>query len=73
MIKLPEPYSEVGTFAAVGYNAHRGDGLYTEAQMLQFRTDALEEAAKVCDDHDKYPSLTPRHCAEAIRELKEGV
>ena len=26
-----------------------------------------EECAKVCDDHEQYPSLTPRHCAAAIR------
>ena len=44
---------------------------YTEAQLLQVRRDALEECAKVCDEHLEYPSLTPKHCADAIRKLKE--
>ena len=81
MTKLPEPYStvgsllgEIGTFAAMGYNLRRGDGLYTEAQMLQFRRDALEEAASICfdaeDSDDEYVSV--RHTiAHAIRKLKD--
>ena len=47
---------------------------YTEAQMLQFRRDALEEAAGICfeaeDSDDEYVSV--RHTiAHAIHKLKD--
>ena len=47
---------------------------YTEAQMLQFRCDALEEAASICfdaeDSDDEYVSV--RHTiAHAIHKLKD--
>jgi hypothetical protein len=77
MTKLPEPaYS------------HWGHGLttvtgYSEAQMLQFRRDALEEAALVCYtvkewawDHSSPPGQYETtasqaiECADAIRKLK---
>ena len=61
MIKLPEP---------VMYKTPWGD-LVTVDQMRQAIKDAYEDAAKVCDEHLEYPSLTPRHCADAIRKLKE--
>ena len=32
------------------------------------RADEREACAKVCDEVGQHPSLTPRHCAEAIRE-----
>ena len=58
--KLPEP-------------AHRGpDGTgsyfdsYTAAQMREYRNQALEEAAKVCDG-----VLGNNNVSEAIRALKE--
>jgi hypothetical protein len=49
--------------------------VYTEAQMLQFRRDALEEAAKLvvslattdCVDSN----ITRHECADAIRKLKD--
>ena len=85
MTKLPEPYStvgsllgEIGTFAAMGYNLRRGDGLYTEDQMLQFRRDALEEAAKCCEwlanavSNSNDVAIQNRHlCATEIRKLKD--
>jgi hypothetical protein len=43
MIKLPEPLK---TFE---YSKGKCQDLYSEAQMLQFRRDVLEEAAKVAD------------------------
>ena len=32
------------------------------------QADEREACAKVCDEVGQHPSLTPRHCAEAIRE-----
>ena len=44
----------------------------TEAHFQRFaalvRADEREACAKVCDEVGQHPSLTPRHCAEAIRE-----
>ena len=90
MTKLPEPYStvgsllgDIGTFSAMGYNLRRGDGLYTAEQMFQFRRDALEEAALVCDSGDNvgdgpdngccptYWNESRDACAVAIRKLKD--
>jgi len=34
------------------------------------RKQALEEAAKICDDVLECPSLGARHCAEYIRSMK---
>ena len=43
----------------------------TEAHFQRFaalvRADEREACAKVCDEVGQHPSLTPRHCAEAIR------
>ena len=44
---------------------------YTEAQMLQFRRDALEEAAKSCDSLAHYGEVSGVLCANAIRKLKD--
>ena len=47
---------------------------FTEAQMLQFRRDALEEAAKLCDGtkyKSDYEAITQAQCAAAIRKLKD--
>jgi hypothetical protein len=52
---------------------------YTEAQMLQFRRDVLDEAARVCDNAAKpEPSCGQTDeefacswCADAIRNLKD--
>ena len=75
MIKLPEPYStvgrllgEVGTFAAMGYNLRRGDGLYTESQMRQAIKDALEGALNCYSPDD-----TATDWADKIKALKESV
>jgi hypothetical protein len=76
MTKLPEP---VHMGCDVGFDVFA----YTEAQMLQFRRDALEEAAKLCEETkqeiagktkiewtvSKYP--TNNRCARAIRKLKD--
>ena len=40
---------------------------YNEAQMLQFRRDALEEAAKLCE-HDNFYGVP---FAEILRKLKD--
>jgi hypothetical protein len=72
MTKLPKPKGQ-----RLAYRCVAGDGedeyedFYTEAQMLQFRRDALEEAAMVCDEYLQYPSLTPKHCADHLRALKD--
>ena len=51
-----------------------GENIYTESKMLQFRRDALEEAASICfdaeDSDDEYVSV--RHTiAHAIHKLKD--
>jgi hypothetical protein len=58
MTKLPEPA------------AHLADSLplFTEAQMLQFRRDALEEAAQWIKSYDGY---TDSLREEAILKLKD--
>ena len=53
----------------IGMRPHL-DGIYQEALELFATLVAAAEreaCAKVCDDHEQYPSLTPRHCAAAIR------
>lgn len=63
MIKWPEPH---------GAAVHKGEVLeYTEAQLKQAVRDALEEAAKVCDEQaEKVNSRwIPKECAIAIRAL----
>ena len=72
MTKLPEPD---------GYMPYPMGHIkrYTEAQMLQFRRDALEEAARVCDNAAKPEPLCGQTdeefacswCADAIRKLKD--
>lgn len=48
-----------------------GAGIYyTEAQMLAYRAAVVEACAVICDEHLEYPSLTPKHCADAIRSMK---
>jgi hypothetical protein len=66
MTKLPEPDTH-----CFDDDAGLDVWSYSKAQMLQFRRDALEEAAKVCDEHLQYPSLTPKHCADHLRALKD--
>jgi hypothetical protein len=50
MTKLPEPAYLCAPYSSVP-NAQVSEkvGYYTEEQMLQFRRDVLEEAAKVAD------------------------
>jgi hypothetical protein len=70
MTNLPEPA------------AHLADALpvFTEAQMLQFRRDTLEEAYKLCRQMEiaidgggnaYYRPADARQCAQAILKLKE--
>lgn len=81
-MKLPEPYLIGGTFLPIsGFEG--SDYGYTEAQMLQFRRDTLEEAAKLCEEtkqelagKTKIEWTVPKYrtndrCARAIRELKD--
>jgi hypothetical protein len=57
MIKLPKPLATEGVWYPNGTDKPGVVGdCYTEAQMLQFRQDLLEDAAKVanatvCDTH----------------------
>ena len=64
MTKLPEP-------EYMGCDAVSDIFGYTEAQMLQFRRDALEEAAKSCDSLAHYGEVSGVLCANAIRKLKD--
>lgn len=43
----------------------------TATQMREYRNQVLEEAANVCQEHAEFPSLTPWHCSEALRNLKD--
>ncbi len=73
MIKLPEPV-ELNPTA----NSVKG---YTEAQVLQFRKDVLEEAALVCEERSRTQigelqtdgQFAALCLACAIRKLKEQV
>ena len=80
MTKLPDPVDFGYRDEAGNWNVQFG---YTEAQMLQFRRDALEEAALVCYtvkewawDHSSPPGQYETtasqaiECADAIRKLK---
>jgi hypothetical protein len=87
MIKLPEPLSEVSeeldekegfsykTVQLSWDSAPTGTKLFTEEQMLQFRRDALEEAAKVaqttiCDTHTPTGvKIYGQRAGKAIRAL----
>ena len=40
-------------------------------QLRAVRQQTIEECARICDEHLEYPSLTPKHCADAIRKLGE--
>ena len=42
--------------------------VWLERFAALIRADEREACAKVCDEVGQHPSLTPRHCAEAIRE-----
>jgi hypothetical protein len=76
MTKLPEPLK---TFE---YAKGKCQDLYSKAQMLQFRRDALEEAAMVCDKTDIFTytfagqlydsgAETLGKAVDAIRKLKD--
>ena len=50
--------------------------IYTPEQMLQFRRDALEEAAKLCESHIQMINVNGQNgrykeCAAALRKLKD--
>jgi len=43
-------------------------------QRIEWAVDMeREECAKVCESVGEHPSLTPRHCAEAIRARGQNV
>jgi hypothetical protein len=82
MTKLPEPVGIIvgkrllpeGSQEFFGYyNTGQDDGLkkhvYTEAQILQFRRDALEEAANVIVG--TYGGATAVMCSNLVRKLKD--
>ena len=68
MIKLPEPF--------IQYEGCKP--MFTEAQLKQAVRDALEEAAKVCDDMKRQINVNGQNgrykeCAAAIRALIKEV
>jgi hypothetical protein len=79
MTKLPEPFKKSGQQIGHDGNNRVFFDAYTEAQMLQFRRDALEDAARVCDNAAKPEPLCGQTdeefacswCADAIRKLKD--
>ena len=82
MIKLPKPLATEGVWYPNGTDKPGVVGdCYTAEQMLQFRRDALEEAARECQDMkqecgepDSMQACLNRQmmsCADAIRKLKE--
>ena len=83
MTKLPEPayyWEPDGTIEWMGkdgsgFSTNTGPAhgwtitkYYTEAQMLQFRRDALEEAEELCELFD---ATDPIYLAVEIRKLKD--
>jgi hypothetical protein len=60
MTKLPEP-AHCGPSGTGDYFSS-----YSKEQMLQFRRDALEEAARQCDEFS-----IAEECATAIHKLKD--
>ena len=79
MTKLPDPAIRQERFHYNSYGeitAQLPDLIgYTEAQMLQFRRDALEEAAKLCESHIQMINVNGQNgrykeCAAALRKLK---
>ena len=67
MTKLPEPVDFGYRDEAGNWNIQFG---YTEAQMLQFRRDALEEATKFVQQNDTI-LFWGSQAAEHIRKLKD--
>jgi hypothetical protein len=80
MIKLPEPEGRI-CFEGGSWEDDfvSSQDAYSEEQMLQFRRDVLEEAARVCDNAAKPEPLCRQTdeefacswCADAIRKLKD--
>ena len=70
MTNLPKPKGQ-----RLAYKCVAGDGedeyedFYTEAQMLQFRRDALEEAANLIVG--TYAGITAAMCSNLVRKLKD--
>ena len=73
MTKLPEPAIRQERFHYNSYGeitAQLPDLIgYTEAQMLQFRRDALEEAANLIVG--TYAGITAAMCSNLVRKLKD--
>lgn len=61
MTDLPEPVRVNGEY----------EYAYTATQMREYRNQALEEAAKVCDSLIHYGEVSGVLCAKQIRALKE--
>lgn len=72
MIKLPEPAAVESTHGCNAKGPYQHHTFYyTADQLKQAIRDALEEAAKVCDNLTS--EWTPEDCAEKIRKLKEDI
>ena len=79
--KLPEPDGIIDEMDVPRLLAdkrlirHLQDGgcmpFYTEAQMLQFRRDALEEAAKLCCTLHSNDQTNILYAAKKLRKLKD--
>ena len=69
-------YESIERFAALVAAAER-ERIADEAKHIIKRAEARgaaaerAECAKVCDEVAEFPSLTPRHCAEAIRAREQ--
>ena len=68
MTKLPEPVDFGYRDEAGNWNIQFG---YTEAQMLQFRRDVLEEAVLLCTQLHANDQTNILYAAKRIRKLKD--
>ena len=69
-MKLPPLPPAADRYRVEGFLIER----YGRGQMYEFALDVAEavraECVRICDEHEQYPSLTPRHCADAIKSLE---
>ena len=79
MFKLPNPFRKQGQQIGPDGCTNAMCDYYTSEQMLEFRRDVLDEAARVCDNAAKPEPLCGQTeeefacswCADAIRKLKD--
>ena len=71
-MKLPDPEGKIA-YEANEYESEwiSSQDAYTVDQMLQFRLDALEEAAEICHCIGMQRVASAMECETALRSLKE--